>query len=427
MTIFKALLCPAFAVLALTVSPHSYAQDATPPAVKLEQAIIAALKKSPVLGASLARVEAATASRSQAGALPNPTLSIEADNIYGDYDGLDDAEITYGVSQMVELPGKRGSRIRLADAAATKSHYANDATRLDLIRDVTIAYTEMAIAQEDVTLLGEEYDLASEVRNSVAAKVEAGKEPPIQKNKSEIALSTSQIALERAHRTLYAKKQTLYALMGGHAGDFSVDLESLPAITPPQPLESYRTRLLQTPDAQSLNADIHQAQAELSLERANAMPDPTFNVGLKDMREDNTQALVAGVSFPLPVFNINRAGVARAGHELNAAKLDQHSTQLLLDTTLTAAYSALSNAYNEALTLEDSVLPGAEEAFHFAREGYEAGKFDYLEVLDAQRTLFDARRQFNTAILDYHRERAVIERMTAAHAEQHPAKESHHD
>jgi len=62
-----------------------------------------------------------------------------------------------------------------------------------------------------------------------------------------------------------------------------------------------------------------------------------------------------------------------------------------------------------------SVLPGAEEAFQFARGGYDAGKFGYLEVLDAQRTLFDARRQFNEAVLDYHQQRAVLERFSALH------------
>lgn len=273
----------------------------------------------------------------------------------------------------------------------------------------------MAAAQQEVALLAEEYDLAREIRDSVAAKVDAGKVPPIQKNKAEIALSSSSIAYERAQRQLYARKQALFALIGGNVGDFSVTPESLPVLTAPDTLAQYRTRLRETPDALSLDADIRQAQALLSLEKAQSLPDPTFNVGVKDIRENNTQAFVAGVSFPLPVFNLNRAGVERAGHELNAVKLDQHSALLAQDTALTEAYSMFANAYNEASILKDSVLPGAEEAFHYARTGYDAGKFDYLEVLDAQRTLFDARRQFNTSTLDYQRARATLERLTALH------------
>ena len=410
-----ALLALAALVLATPYAQADVAPADTPAPLSLTQALEKAQTQSPILGASAARADAATASRVQASALPNPELSIEADNIFGDYDGLDDAEITYGVSQRVELPGKRGNRIKAADADARKNQLASEATRQNLIRDTTIAYAEMAAAQQEVTLLSEEYDLARAIRDSVAAKVEAGKVPPIQKNKAEIALSSSAIAYERAQRQLYARKQALFALIGGQIADFTVMPDSLPALAVPDTLAQYRTRLKETPDALSLDTDIHQAQAQLSLEKAQSVPDPTFNVGVKDMREDNRQAFVAGVSFPLPVFNLNRAGVERAGHELNAAKLDQHSALLAQDTALTEAYSALSNAYNEALVLKESVLPGAEESFHFARTGYDAGKFDYLEVLDAQRTLFDARRQFNTSILDYHRARATLERLTAIH------------
>lgn len=402
------------------VMPPVIEKPVAPAALVLDQAIAWALEKSPVLGASSARADAATASRSQAGSLPNPEISIEADNIYGDgpYDGLDGAEITYGVSQLVELPGKRGNRVRVADAEKTKIHYVRDAARLDLIRDVTVAFAEVAAAQQEVAILEEERNLATEVRDSVAAKVQAGKEPPIQKNKAEIERSAGEIALERARRNLSTKRQVLSSLMGGDTGAFTVAMDSLPTLSEPEDLESYRTRLPQTPDVKSLDADVNQARAGLSLEKANAVPDPTFNFGVKDFREDDSRAFVAGVSFPFPVFNMNRAGIERAGHDLNAAMFDQRGEQLSLDATLTSIYGDFSSAYSEASALKATVLPGAEEAFSFAREGYDAGKFGYLEVLDAQRTLFDARKQFNEAVLDYHRQRAAIERLTAFHSDQ---------
>lgn len=391
---------------------------ARPATLALDQAIAWALEKSPVLGASVSRADAATASRSQAGALPNPEISIEAENIYGDgpYDGTGGAEITYGVSQLVELPGKRGNRVRVAEAEKAKIHYARDGARLDLIRDITIAYAELAAAQRDLDVLEQERILAGEVMDSVAAKVEAGKEPPIQKNKANIELSSSEIALDRARRALNTKRQTLKTLMGGDTGDFIIDPQTLPELAEPEPIDTYFSRLPQTPDARSFDADVMQAQSNLSLEKANAIPDPTLGFGVRQFREDDSQAFVAGVSFPLPVFNLNRAGIARAGHELNAAKLDQYGGRLSLESQLAAHYEEFVSAYREATALNNSVLPGAEEAFSFSRQGYDAGKFGYLEVLDTQRTLFQARRQANAAVLDYHRARAAIERMTAQHA-----------
>ncbi len=404
---------------AFLTSPPISAQTVDPSAtLVLDQAIVWALEHSPVLGASASRADAATASRSQAGALPNPEISIEAENIYGDgpYDGMDAAEITYRVSQLVELPGKRGNRVRVAEAEKTKIHYASDGARLDLIRDVTIAYAALVAAQRDLAVIEEERNLAAEVRNSVAARVDAGKEPPIQKNKAEIELSSSDIALERARRSVNTKKNALAVIMGVNLGDFTVDAQSLPAPTEPEPFLYYKEQLAGTPDVKSFEADVTQAQSLLSLEKASAFPDPTLGFGVRQFREDDRQAFVAGVSFPLPVFNINRAGIQRAGHELNAAKLEQRGGELSLEESLTETYENFVSAYREASALNDSVLPGAEEAFSFSRQGYEAGKLGYLEVLDAQRTLFDARRQYNEAIFDYDRQRATIERMTAIHA-----------
>lgn len=419
-----------FSLVALIVAAFvpAYAQEipapkpqaaAMPSILTLEEVTAWALEKSPVLAAYDSRASAASASRLEARALPNPEVSIEAENIYGDgpYDGFDGAEVTYGVSQLLEFPGKRGNRVKVAEAANTKLHYSRDAARLNLIRDITVAYAEVVAAQQGMAILSAERALATEVHDKVSAKVDAGKEPLIQKKKAEIERSASEIALERAGRTLNAKRETLQALMGGDKGNFLVTTEGLPSLTEPQPLENYRARLMQTPDVKSLDADIAQAQSALALERANAVPDPTFNFGVRDFREDDAQALVAGVSFPIPVFNMNRAGVQRAGHELNAAVMDQRGTQLSIDALLTEVYGGFVSAYSEATALKATLLPGAEEAFSFAREGYDAGKFGYLEVLDAQRTLFDARKQLNDAVLDYHRQRAIIERMTAIHAE----------
>ncbi len=384
----------------------------------LDQALSKALAGSPVLAASQSRASAADAVRAQAGALPNPEAVFEADNIYGDgpYDGLDGAELTAGVSQLIEMPGKRGGRVAVANAQANQSHYGRDTARLDLIRDVTTAYAEMVAAQKEVSILEDELTLVSAVYESVAAKVKAGKEPPIQESKAKIERASSEIALERAKRTLIACQQMLNNLMGGETAAFQVGTAGLPKMAAPMALDIYRDRLAQTPDARIEETGVTQAQSALSLERAHAVPDPTFNVGIKNLREDDAQAMVAGVSFPLPVFNRNRAGIDRAGHEVNAAIMDQRSAQLSRDAQLVRVYNDFSNAYAEVTTLEFTVLPGAEEAFSIARQGYDAGKFAYLEMLDAQRTLFETRKQMNAALLDYYRQRAALERLTTSYS-----------
>lgn len=154
------------------------------------------------------------------------------------------------------------------------------------------------------------------------------------------------------------------------------------------------------------------------------VPDPTFNVGVRDYREGGDKAFLAGVSIPFPVFDMNRAGVKRAGFEYNAAMKDKAQALLTSDTVLAETYESFVNAYQENKTLNELVLPGAQEAFDAAREGYNAGKFAYLEVLDAQRTLFEARKQSIQTMLDYYLAMASIDRMTAMHSLQNQKPEA---
>lgn len=412
----KSTIGLAVCLAALTWAVPVKSQE-TAPVLSLHDAIKASLQNSPAIGRAVAQNEAMKAAASKADALPNPELSIEAENIGGDgpYKNMDSAELTYGVSQLVELPGKRAGRAGVADGEEQKSLYERDAARLDLIRDVVTAYAAVVSAEEELKILREEKDLAANVYESVAAKVDAGKESPIQKNKASIELSSSILSLERVERSLATARTVLKNLMGG-TSVFSVSAATLPVMKQPDGIAAYAAKLESTPDVLVYDAAIAAAQSNLSLEKAGMVPDPTFNVGVRDFREDNEQAFVAGVSFPFPAFDMNRAGVSRAGHEYNAAMLDKAQAKLSAETDMARSYEAFANTYREYRMLNDTVLPGAQEAFNAAREGYRAGKFGYLEVLDAQRTLFESRKKSNQAMFDYYRELAVIDRLTATHA-----------
>ena len=61
--------------------------------------------------------------------------------------------------------------------------------------------------------------------------------------------------------------------------------------------------------------------------------------------------------------------------------------------------------------LRSAVLPGAQQAFDAVTEGYRLGKFGFLDVLDAQRTLIAGGGQYLRALSDYHKAAADVERL----------------
>jgi len=76
-----------------------------------------------------------------------------------------------------------------------------------------------------------------------------------------------------------------------------------------------------------------------------------------------------------------------------------------------SARQRLDAARVEAETMVREVLPGAQSAFDATLRGFELGKFSFLEALDAQRTLFQARAQYLKALGDAHRAAAEIDRL----------------
>lgn len=385
--------------------------------LNLETAISRALAESPRLKSAASAQMASKGELRQSRAFPNPELGVELENIAGQgpYKGTDSAEVTYGMSQLVEIGGKRSARQEAASKGYDIASFDYKAAKLDLIRDVTAAYADAVAAQEEVKLSEDQKKLAKEVLQSVSKRVAAAAEPLIQKSKAEVALATSEIAFSKATRELEVAKKKLASLWGQDHDGYSLDASDFFTIQPPADIADTTAKLKSIPDVARLDAELDRAKANLDLERANAIPDPTISVGVRDFRETKDRAFLVGVSLPIPVLNWNQGNIAKARHEVTKTESDKQVATLGLSNELTRAIQEFQTAYEEANSLKATILPAAEKAFSLSRQGYQAGKFPYLEVLDAQRTLFEARSQYNSALKNYHTHRAEVDRLTGIH------------
>lgn len=149
----------------------------------------------------------------------------------------------------------------------------------------------------------------------------------------------------------------------------------------------------------------------MELEKAKAISDITLSGGLQRFNETDDNAIVFGISIPLPISDINQAGKLRATYELARAREKQRVAHTRIQMKLVKAYQALAGAYTEAAELDKNVLQGAESVFEASMTGYSRGKLDYLNVLDAQRTLFEAKAQYIDALASYHTAKADVERL----------------
>jgi cobalt-zinc-cadmium efflux system outer membrane protein len=78
---------------------------------------------------------------------------------------------------------------------------------------------------------------------------------------------------------------------------------------------------------------------------------------------------------------------------------------------LAEAYRSLMSAHDTVVTLQSQVLPKATQAYDGATSAYRRGVYRYLDVLDAQQTLFALRTEYLGSLSDYHAAVARVERL----------------
>ncbi|MGH6949814.1 MAG: TolC family protein, partial [Vitreimonas sp.] len=175
------------------------------------------------------------------------------------------------------------------------------------------------------------------------------------------------------------------------------------------------------PDLARLMAERNRASAEARLERSLAFNNPTLSLGYRQFEDTGDDALVAGVSIPLGVFNRNQGAVTRARAQERRAAYELEAGRQALGREVAALQRRLEADRRAALALEEDVIPQAERALALAQDGYNRGAFSYLDVLEAQRAVSDAREARVEALLSFHNNEAAIDRLTARFAA--PAEE----
>jgi cobalt-zinc-cadmium efflux system outer membrane protein len=382
----------------------------------LPQVQALALLQHPKLAAFGWEVRAGEARTLQAGLPPNPELELEVENFAGSGElrSFQGTEITIFLSQLIELAGKRQKRTRVAALERDLAAWDYETTRLDVFTQVTQAFVEVLSAQERLRLNTELVRLAEQVLSTAAERVKAGKVSSIEETKARVALATSRIALERAQRDLDAARKRLVATWGGSTPAFESAAGTLDAIAGIPSAEQLAQRIAQNPEIARWVTEMAQRQAAVELAGAKRIPDPKIGGGFRYVRTTSDNALVMAFSIPLPIFDRNQGGFLEARYHLAKAGEERRAAEAQVRTALAEAYAALSTAFAEATALNNEVLPGAQRAFDAASEGYRQGKFGFLDVLDAQRTLFEARGQYLEALAAYHKAVAEVERLIGA-------------
>lgn len=413
----------ALSASAALIAPVAQAQEVAP--LTLQDALARAIASDPGLRAADAGIDAARGGLRQARTRPNPELAAEVENFNGrgDLRGFQGAETTFSLSQEVEFGGRRRTRIALADRELHGAELDRAMRGLDLLRDVQIAFYNALAAEEIVAIERERLATAEALARSVGRRVEAARDPLMAGARANAGVAEARIALTRAQAEAATARAQLESFWGGEQGltlirgDFAL----------PRPQDHDHQALSDaSPDIARLVALRERASGEAALQRSLGYQNPTLSLGYRRFEDrDGDGALVAGFSVPLGVFDRNQGAIARAQAERRRAELDLEAGRRALAREHAALERAQASDAQAVRSTEEEVIPEAERALALAQEGYDRGAFSYLDILEAQRSLSDARQGRVEALRSFHFNEAALDRLTGRWAVTLPGEEIH--
>jgi len=381
--------------------------------ITLRDAVARALINNPKLKAFSLDIRAAEARKLQAGLLPNPEIDLEIEEFggTGGLSGFDSSQTSIQIGQLIELADKRSKRTHLAALEKDLAELDFKSKRLDVMSEVARAFIDVLTAQEQLSLSKELVDLSEKAFSTVAERVRAGQDSPVEETKAKIALSNTRIEFESAGKELVSARYQLAATWGSSNPGFEKVSGGFYDMSPAPSLEELAGLISQNPDMARWPAEKERSRAALELEKARAASDIKLGGGIQYFDDGDNSAFILGLSIPMPLFDRNQGNIQEAMYMLAKTEEQRKAVETDLRAGLAEASTKLSSSFSEINILKNDVLPLAGSAFDAAGQGYREGKFEYLMVLDSQRTFFEVRARYIEALAGYHKSRADVERL----------------
>ncbi len=372
-----------------------------------------------------ARLEAtrARARLRQAGLRPNPTVDFEQTT--GRLTGSSgESETSIGIALPLEIGGRRRRRIKLAQAEleATEAEIANRERLLAV--EVRALYLEALAALRELETTEGLTNLDLQTVRVVQIRVNEGETAPLELNllQAEVERLRSRRALvEGRLRSALIRLKNLAGVAPEEPLRLREELAALTLPVPPTTLNAAVEIALRTrPDLRFARLNEEVAQAGFRLARANAAPDVTaftrYNISRSAFDEtpvgvlrDKDRTLTFGVSVGIPVFNRNQGARDEAQATIEQARVRRHFIESVVRAEVASAYTRYEGARAAVTTFEQGVIGRTNDNIRVIRAAYDLGEFRITDLINEQRRLREAQREFTEALSEQYRARADLQ------------------
>jgi len=377
----------------------------------LEGAIRLALDGNPELRAASGRIDAATGRAYQAKLWSNPELTLSAEDwpVNGG-GGFSDSKQTVGVAQIFPFAGKKKLDRQIGESGVLRSEAEMNLLRLELVRDVKVAFYQILAAERLVEVESELVKVAESSAATARKRVAAGAAADQEQLRAEIPLEQARAELSGFQRELVAARQTLAMLLGrpdlseaSVAGSLA-DTGSVALLDqgPEQWLASH-------PSVVAVKTGRDRAELELRRTRLEPYPDVRMGVAGGRIGETDQSIIQLGFSVPLPIIDRSKGKKQEAQANVRIAEANQVAVEQRLLRSWGTASRRYRTAIEQVANYRERILPKANEALRLVQSGFEQGKFGFIDLLDTQRTTAEVRLAYQQKLLELHVAQAELE------------------
>lgn len=314
--------------------------------------------------------------------LPDPRLTFQSD--------ISNMVMSLMPGLMMDFPGpgKLKWAANVATAESEEKYFAFENAILQTAFALKKAYYELHFLGAKVNVNQETRRLVEQIEKLARTQNEVGKvtlQDVLRAQIEQERITTEISNLEDSRNPLVAQFK---AALGMTAGD------AVPPV--PQKFEStpldltsdklFATALVRNPRLKAMEAEVRRADASIRLAYKARVPD--FSVGVEVDAKASPIFVTPQLGVTLPIWRDKIAAQiawAQAGKRAREARLSAEQIALAVE------FAEKSFMFREATRnlelLTERLLPKARQSLEVAQSGYVSGKVDFLNLLDAERTL----------------------------------------
>lgn len=408
-----------FIFVLLDVLPTE-AQESPQEGPVLSELIQEALENNPRLESASRKVLSAERAIPQAGALPDPRITLGLMNLPVNSFAFDQEPMTgkqIAVMQMFPFPGKLSLSTDMAEFEAAAVQQQKQEVRNQIIQTVRRAYYDLYAVDRALETVQKNKELMEQLIRIVEIKYATGSglQQDVLRAQVELSKLDDDLIMWRQKRLVAAAH--LNAVLNRPAAS-PIDVTSPNLEAPetmnlefsPQEIERQRPLLI------AWRERLNKAEAAVKLARKDLWPNITVGAGYSQRNDLKTGAKMydffsMSVTLDIPLFYKRKQNQKIAEKQLDFQAVEAHYANILNDVLadVEVQKAELERSRKRIELYEGGILLQARQSLESAQAGYQVGKVDFLNVVDNWMRLLNYELQYSFALSNYYKALAGYE------------------